>query len=189
MLVVTRPRHCFTTNEASHFVDYFCVSLSARPRIGAGNRRLFHGVLDETWHPLRLATLISLLGSPSDAPVVTYYTQTASAEITESARTTVDLVQADRTRWAVEELVAMKFAYIKHLAELVASEKVTDGVVTILPYYSQLERDSFADAIEISDLRTLDTVQTAVKGLVGEYAPCKISLLLFLTRSLAIRLP
>jgi len=99
--------------------------------------------------------LKTLLGVPSDAHVVTYYTQIASADIEESARRTVDLVQADGTKWAVEELVAMKFAYIKHLAELVANEKVTDVVVTVPPYYSQFERDAIADAIEISGLRTL----------------------------------
>ena len=99
--------------------------------------------------------LKTLLGVPSDAPVVTYYTQIASADIAESARRTVDLIQADGTNWAVEELVAMKFAYIKHLAELVANEKVTDVVVAVPPYYSQFERDAIADAIEISGLRTL----------------------------------
>ena len=82
----------------------------------------------------------------------------------------------------------MKFAYIKHLAELVANEKVTDVVVAIPPYYSHLERDSFANPIEIPGLRTLDMIQIAVKGPVEEYAPFKINLLLFLTRSIAIRL-
>jgi hypoxia up-regulated 1 len=99
--------------------------------------------------------LKTLLGVPFDAPVVTYYTQIASADIAESARGTVDLVQADGTKWAVEELVAMKFAYIKHLAELVADEKVVDVVVTVPSYYSQFERDATADAIETSGLRTL----------------------------------
>jgi hypoxia up-regulated 1 len=79
----------------------------------------------------------------------------------------------------------MKFAYIKHLAELVANEKVTDVVVATSPYYSQLERDSIADAIEISSLHTPDMVQTAVKGPVGEYAPFEISFLLFLTMLLS----
>jgi molecular chaperone DnaK (HSP70) len=76
---------------------------------------------------------------------------------------------------------------IKHLDELVANEKVTDVVVAIRPYYSQVERNSFADAIEISNLRTLDMVQTAVKAPVGEYAPFEISFLLFLTMFLSDR--
>ena len=49
----------------------------------------------------------------------------------------------------------MQFAYIKHLAEQVANEKVTDVVVAVPPYFSQFERDAVADAIEISGLRTL----------------------------------
>ena len=68
-----------------------------------------------------------------DAPVVTYYTQIAGAGIAESARRTVDLVPSDGTNWAVEEFVAMKFAYIKHLAELIVNEKVTDIVVPVPP--------------------------------------------------------
>ena len=71
------------------------------------------------------------------------------ADIAESARRTADLVQSDGTNWAVEELVAMKFAYIKHLAELVANDKVTEVVVPVPP--PQFE----CDAIEISGLRTL----------------------------------
>ena len=153
-------------------MDYFCVGLSARPRIGAGNRlwhRLHHGVLDETCRPFdvllnndskrktsstvpwkkgerlfgqdaldivhSLAFFLTRLSDsdsciqgsrfPSDTfthlktllgvPVQTY--------LAESARRTVDLIQADGTNWAVEELVAMKFACIKHLTELVANEK------------------------------------------------------------------
>ena len=49
----------------------------------------------------------------------------------------------------------MQFAYIKHLAEQVANEKVTDVVVAVPPYFSQFERDAVVDAIEISGLRTL----------------------------------
>lgn len=49
----------------------------------------------------------------------------------------------------------MQFAYIKHLAEQVANEKVMDVVVAVPPYYSQFERDAVVDAIEISGLRTL----------------------------------
>jgi hypoxia up-regulated 1 len=98
------------------------------------------------------------LGFPSDALVITYHIQIASADIAESARKTIDLVQAERTKRAVEELMAMKFAYIKHLAKLVANEKVTD----VPPYYSQFERDAIADAIadaiEIACLRTLTII-------------------------------
>jgi len=92
--------------------------------------------------------LKNLLGFPSDAPVVKYYTQIAGTDIAESARRTIDLVQAKGTKWAVEELVAMKFACIKHLTKLVANERVTDVVVALPLYYFQF-------AIEISGLRIL----------------------------------
>lgn len=49
----------------------------------------------------------------------------------------------------------MQLAYVKHLAEGVAEEKVTDVVVAIPPYFTQFERDAIADAIEISGLKTL----------------------------------
>ena len=64
-------------------------------------------------------------------------------------------VQSDGTQWSVEELVAMEFAYIKHLAENVAGEKVIDVVVTVPPYFSQFERDAIVDSIEIAGLKTL----------------------------------
>jgi len=49
----------------------------------------------------------------------------------------------------------MQFAYIKHLAEIVAGEKVHDVIVAVPHFYSQFERDAVADAIEIAGLRTL----------------------------------
>jgi len=76
-------------------------------------------------------------------------------DLVETSRKTVGFVQPDGKQWSVEELVAMEFAYIKHLAELTANEKVTDVIVTVPPYYSQFERDAIADSIEISGLRTL----------------------------------
>ena len=115
-----------------------------------------------------------LLGFPSDVPVVTYYIQIASADITESARKTVDLVQVEGTNCAVEELVAMKFAYIKHLAKLVANEKSHQcRCCRPPPYYSQFERDTIADAIEISCLRTLAIINDGTAVAVN-YAMTRI---------------
>ncbi|PPQ80345.1 hypothetical protein CVT25_003628 [Psilocybe cyanescens] len=101
------------------------------------------------------SSLKLLQASPFDSPAVSYYGKVSTSDVAESSRKTVSLVQSDGTEWAVEELVAMEFAYIKHLAELVANEKVTDVIVTVPPYFSQFERDAIADAIEISGLRTL----------------------------------
>ncbi|KAF9562890.1 actin-like ATPase domain-containing protein [Agrocybe pediades] len=101
------------------------------------------------------SSLKLLQAAPFDAPVVSYYSKVATAEVSESERKTVSLKRSDGTEWEVEELVAMQFAYIKHLAELVANEKVVDVIVTVPPYYSQFERDAVADAIEVAGLRTL----------------------------------
>ncbi|KAF5314314.1 hypothetical protein D9619_011752 [Psilocybe cf. subviscida] len=101
------------------------------------------------------SSLKLLQAAPYDAPAVSYFQRVSSSDVEESARKTVSLVQTDGTKWAVEELVAMEFAYIKHLAELVANERVSDVIVTVPPYYTQFERDAIADAIEISGLRTL----------------------------------
>jgi len=49
----------------------------------------------------------------------------------------------------------MEFAYIKHLAEQVANEKVTDVIIAVPSYFSQFERDSIVDSIEIAGLKTL----------------------------------
>ena len=69
--------------------------------------------------------LKTLLGVPSDAPVVTYYAQIASARLHQKPR---------RTR---------------------RQRKVTHVVVAVPPYYPQFEHDAIADAIEITGLRTL----------------------------------
>lgn len=73
----------------------------------------------------------------------------------ETARKTVALRQSGGKEWAVEELIAMQFAYVRDLAESFAQEKVRDVIVTVPPYYSQFERDAIVDAIEISGLKTL----------------------------------
>ncbi|KAJ8074780.1 lumenal Hsp70 protein [Marasmius tenuissimus] len=96
-----------------------------------------------------------LQAAPFDSPLVSYYTTISSAKVKETSRKTVALEQSDGTEWAVEELIAMQFAYVKGLAESVAGEKVYDVIVTVPPYFSQFERDAVADAIEISGLRTL----------------------------------
>jgi hypoxia up-regulated 1 len=100
-------------------------------------------------------TLKILQAAPYDSEVVSYYAEISTADILETARKTVGFRQSDGTEWSTEELIAMQFAYIKHLAEQVANEKVTDVVVAVPPYYSQFERDAVVDAIEISGLRTL----------------------------------
>lgn len=96
-----------------------------------------------------------LQGAPFDSDTLSYYTKISPSEVFETARKTTGVKRSDGSEWSVEELVAMQFAYVKELAEAVAEEKVRDVVITVPPYYSQMERDAIVDAIEISGLRTL----------------------------------
>lgn len=96
-----------------------------------------------------------LQAAPFKSDAVSFYTKISTAELVETARTTVAVKQSDGTEWSVEELIGMQFAYVKQLAETLAEEKVRDVIVTVPPYYSQFERDAVADAIEVSGLRTL----------------------------------
>jgi hypoxia up-regulated 1 len=96
-----------------------------------------------------------LQAAPFDSGAVSFFATISTAEVVETSRNTVALRRSDGTEWAVEELVAMQFAYVKDLAENLAGEKVHDVILTVPPFYSQFERDAVADAIEISGLRTL----------------------------------
>lgn len=96
-----------------------------------------------------------LQAAPSDADPAVYFTKISPAEITRSDRSTAHVVRSDGTEWSSEELIGMQFGYIKHLAELVANEKVRDVIVTVPAYYTQFERDAVADAVEVSGLRLL----------------------------------
>ncbi|RXW20133.1 hypothetical protein EST38_g5719 [Candolleomyces aberdarensis] len=96
-----------------------------------------------------------LQAAPSDSEPAVYFTKISQAEITRSDRSTAHVKRSDGTEWSSEELIGMQFGYIKHLAELVANEKVRDVIVTVPAYYTQFERDAVADAVEVSGLRLL----------------------------------
>jgi hypoxia up-regulated 1 len=96
-----------------------------------------------------------LQGVPFESEAVSYYATLSAAGTVKSSRNTISLRRSDGTEWAVEELIAMQFSYVKELAESFAGEKVTDVIVTVPPFYTQAERDAVVDAIEIAGLRTL----------------------------------
>ncbi|KAG2031982.1 Hsp70 protein-domain-containing protein [Suillus americanus] len=104
------------------------------------------------------SSLKYLQGAPFNSDIVTYFTSISTAQISETDRKTVALKQSDGTEWSTEELVAMQLSYIKKLAEDLAGEPVNEVILTVPPYFSQFERDSITDAIEIAGLRTLALV-------------------------------
>ncbi|KAF6749582.1 Hsp70 protein-domain-containing protein [Ephemerocybe angulata] len=96
-----------------------------------------------------------LTAAPIDSDPVKYFTKISAVDVKPSSRSTTNVTRSDGTEWSSEELVAMQLAYIKHLGELVAGEKVRDVIITVPAYYTQFERDAVADAVEISGLRLL----------------------------------
>ncbi|KZT03291.1 actin-like ATPase domain-containing protein [Laetiporus sulphureus 93-53] len=104
------------------------------------------------------SSLKFLQAAPYASDAVSFYTSISSADVVKTERGTVALRRSDGTEWAVEELIAMQFAYVRQLAEDVAGERVLDVVVTVPPYYTQHEREAVMDAIEIAGMRTLALV-------------------------------
>lgn len=104
------------------------------------------------------SSLKYLQGAPFNSDIVTYFTSISTAQISETDRKTVALKQSDGTEWSTEELIAMQLSYIKKLAEDLAGELVNEVILTVPPYFSQFERDSITDAIEIAGLKTLALV-------------------------------
>ncbi|TFK24854.1 actin-like ATPase domain-containing protein [Coprinopsis marcescibilis] len=96
-----------------------------------------------------------LQAAPFDSDAARFYAKISTAELSEAARRTTELVQGDGTKWSPEELIGMQLGYVKHLAETAANEKVKDVIITVPAYYTQFERDAVADAVEIADLRLL----------------------------------
>ncbi|KIO24390.1 hypothetical protein M407DRAFT_15428 [Tulasnella calospora MUT 4182] len=100
--------------------------------------------------------LKTLVGARCPSSQSSYYSQLSRAQVVEDAkRGMCSLKRADGSIWSVEELIAMEFTYMKGLAEAEAKEKVSEAVVTVPPFYTQFERQSVLDALEIAGLRPI----------------------------------
>lgn len=105
------------------------------------------------------SSLKYLQAAPYDSNTVSYFMSISTAELLETSRGTVAVRRPDGSEWAVEELVAMQFAYVRELAEhQLNGERVTDVVITVPPFYTQHERDAVIDAAEIAGMKTLALV-------------------------------
>ncbi|KAJ8591291.1 actin-like ATPase domain-containing protein, partial [Rhizopogon salebrosus TDB-379] len=108
------------------------------------------------------SSLKYIQGAPYNSDIVTHFTSISTAQISETDRKTVALKQSDGTEWGTEELIAMQVSYVKKLAEELAGESVNEVILTVPPYFSQFERDSVVDAIEIAGLKTLALVNDGI---------------------------
>ncbi|EJD41107.1 HSP70-domain-containing protein [Auricularia subglabra TFB-10046 SS5] len=94
-----------------------------------------------------------LVGAQYDSPRTEYYKTISPVKTYATPRGTVGLIRSDGTQWTVEELIAMQFAYLKHVADSAGGDPVRDILVTVPAFYSQFERQAISDAIEIAGLR------------------------------------
>ena len=101
------------------------------------------------------SSLEFLQAAPHDLEALFIYASVSSVDTVRIERGTVALRCSDRTQWSVEELIAMQFTYVRDLAESTASERVNDVIVTVPPYYTQFDRDTIVNVIEISGLHTV----------------------------------
>ncbi|KZP20038.1 hypothetical protein FIBSPDRAFT_1045119 [Athelia psychrophila] len=87
------------------------------------------------------SSLQYLLGNPHDSEPVSYFAKISTAETVPNEDGRTMLKRSDGVEWNVHELLAMRFGYIKSLAEDLAGEK--------------FERDHIVDALELGGLRIL----------------------------------
>ncbi|KZP33487.1 actin-like ATPase domain-containing protein [Athelia psychrophila] len=101
------------------------------------------------------SSLQYLLGNPHDSEPVSYFAKISTAETVPNEDGRTMLKRSDGVEWNVHELLAMRFGYIKSLAEDLAGEKVLDTILTVPPFFNQFEHDHIVDALELGGLRIL----------------------------------
>src|ERR1700730_12603737 len=97
-------------------------------------------------------SLKHIVGSQYSSNKTWYYAQVGQGVVLETDRGTVALERTNNggTKWTVEELIGMQLAHIRSLAEDVASERVTDLVLTVPAFFSHAQRLALLDAAEIA---------------------------------------
>ncbi|KTW27408.1 hypothetical protein T552_02387 [Pneumocystis carinii B80] len=104
-------------------------------------------------------SLKSLIGKPYDSREVREYMSLyRNIELIPSNNGSgVAFVHNDRT-FTVEELTAMIFENYKNMAEDVVGEKITDVVITVPSFFTEIERHAVLDAAEIAGLKVISLV-------------------------------
>lgn len=103
--------------------------------------------------------LKSLIGKSYDSQEVREYLSLyKNIELVPSSKGSgVAFVQDNRT-FTVEELTAMIFENYKTMAEDIAGQKITDVVITVPSFFTEIERHAILDAAEIAGLSVLSLV-------------------------------
>jgi hypoxia up-regulated 1 len=109
-----------------------------------------------------LSGLKHLLGVKYHPPNLEFYKQISQAVTRRSERNTVlferPSTNRDSERWSVEELIAMELAYVRELAREASGGDVNEVIVTVPGWFSQDQRLSMLDAIEIAGMKSVGLI-------------------------------
>lgn len=95
------------------------------------------------------------MGVKYDRHSTGYFNQFSQAILRKNARNTISVERPNEEAWTVEELVAMELAYVRHLAEEVNGGPVTEVVVTVPGHFTQAQRLSMLDSIDIAGMKSI----------------------------------
>ncbi|KAJ3220348.1 Hypoxia up-regulated protein 1 [Dinochytrium kinnereticum] len=100
--------------------------------------------------------LKSLLGVKYNSPeAVQYRNIFQNGMISVDERQTTAFLLSPTTNFTVEELVGMELAHAKQQAETFGGEAVSGAIITVPPFFTQVQRKAILDAAELASLRVL----------------------------------
>ncbi|XP_063606713.1 hypoxia up-regulated protein 1-like [Penaeus indicus] len=106
--------------------------------------------------------LLDLLGKKIDNPIVELYKKRFPFYNIEAdpERGTVVFRHNDDTVYTVEELIAQMLAYAKDMAMAHTEQRIKDCVITVPPFFNQVERRAMLTAAELAGLKVLSLMST-----------------------------
>ncbi|KAI8848980.1 Hsp70 protein-domain-containing protein, partial [Chytridium lagenaria] len=100
--------------------------------------------------------LKTLLGSKYESPEAKQYRDTFFGEmVADEDRQTCAFRLSPTITYTVEELVGMELAHAKQQAEIFGGEAVSGAIITVPPFFNQVQRKAILDAAELASLRVL----------------------------------
>merc|ERR1712198_562800 len=106
--------------------------------------------------------LLDLLGKKVDNPIVDLYKKRFPYYNIEADpdRGTVVFRHNDGETYSVEELVAQLLAHAKEMAAAHTDQRIKDCVITVPPFFNQVERRSLLTAAELAGLKVLSLMSS-----------------------------
>nr|XP_027225692.1 hypoxia up-regulated protein 1-like [Penaeus vannamei] len=106
--------------------------------------------------------LLDLLGKKIDNPIVELYKKRFPFYNIEAdpERGTVVFRHNDDTTYTVEELIAQMLAYAKDMAMSHTEQRIKDCVITVPPFFNQVERRAMLTAAELAGLKVLSLMSS-----------------------------